>query len=216
MESQSQIKIVSDIFSINKKYVYNEQYCWNDENTFKLWTSIFENISFHNDVFGHKDNFLSLIVVCDTNNDIELDIIDGKQQLTALTIFLITLCEKFVEIDKKFLADSIYDNYIIGRNKDGERYFKLENKSYLDMVQNISKVARYPSSDQKINVYHSYDSFSRYLSRQYLSNYFELDDKKYEQLLKAIRDQALKHSMAIFINVNDKAFANQNIGYFKR
>ena len=145
--------------------------------------------------------------MCDINN-IELDIIDAKQRLTALTIFLITLCEKFVNIGRKNLADSIYNNYIIARNQDGECYFKLENKSYLDMVQNISKVFRYPSSDQKINVYHSYDSFSKYLSKQYLSNYFELDNEKYEKLLKAIRDQVLKHSMAIFINVNDKAFAN--------
>ncbi|BAU66975.1 hypothetical protein STA3757_43810 [Stanieria sp. NIES-3757] len=215
MELHAYTRTISDLFSVKKKYVvprFQREYSWNKEEISELWDDIISNISINDDGSSkHEEYFIGSLVLVGDDQSISMQIVDGQQRLTTLTILLSALCQRFIEIDKNNVAESIYENYIAGKDDDGNDYFKLENETpkpfFQTAIQHIQKREESPSSEEENTLLASYKEFYSYTSKESLKNKFEqdqIDNNLYESLLKAIRDQVVKYLKVIFITVSEE------------
>lgn len=213
MELHAYTRTISDLFSVKKKYVvprFQRPYSWTKEKVSELWDDIISNISINDDgSFNHEEYFIGSLVLVGNSISPSMQIVDGQQRLTTLTILLSALCERFLEINKRNIAESIYDNFIAGKDDEGNYYFKIENETpniFLKVViQHIDKDKKEkPSSEEEKTLLTSYSEFYSYTSKTSLEKLFEhitMDDTFYENLLKAIRDQVISYLKVIFMTV---------------
>ncbi|MDY6806471.1 MAG: DUF262 domain-containing HNH endonuclease family protein [Cyanobacteriota bacterium] len=215
MELHAYTRTISDLFSVKKKYVvprFQREYSWTEEKISELWDDIVSNISIdENRNFNHEEYFIGSLVLVGEDKSVSMEIVDGQQRLTTLTILLSALCQRFKEIDKRNLAQAIYDNFITGKDDDGNYYFKLENETpkpfFQVNIQDIDKKDEPPSSQEEKTLFKSYKELYSKTDRDSLEQKFKLsniDDNLYELLLKAIRDQVVKYLKVIFITVADE------------
>jgi len=127
MELHAYTRTISYLFSVKKKYVvprFQRQYLWPKEKVSELWDDIISNISINDDgSFNHEEYFIGSLVLVGDDKSASMQIVDGQQRLTTITILLSALCERFIEIDKKNLAQAIYDNFIAGKDDEGNYYW---------------------------------------------------------------------------------------------
>ena len=215
MELHAYTRTISDLFSVKKKYVvprFQREYSWTKEKVSELWDDIVSNISMcENSEFKHEEYFIGSLVLVGDDKSISMQIVDGQQRLTTLTILLSVLCQRFVEIEKKNIAESIYENYIAGKDDEGNYYFKLENETpkpfFQVSIQHIDKKKEDPVSEEEKTLLNSYNEFYSYTSKESFKKRFaqsEMDEILYESLLKAIRDQVVKYLKVIFITVAEE------------
>ncbi|MGB3405241.1 MAG: DUF262 domain-containing HNH endonuclease family protein [Microcoleaceae cyanobacterium] len=215
MELHAYTRTISDLFSVKKKYVvprFQREYSWTKEKVNELWDDIVSNISINEDgSFNHEEYFIGSLVLVGNDNSTSMQIVDGQQRLTTLTILLSALCQRFIEIEKKNLAESIYENYIAGKDDDGNYYFKLENENpkpfFQVVIQDFDKKQKKPSSEEEKTLLSSYKEFESYTSKENLTQVFEqnyADDDLYVKLLKAIREQVVHYLKVIFITVAEE------------
>ncbi|MDJ0673881.1 MAG: DUF262 domain-containing HNH endonuclease family protein [Calothrix sp. MO_167.B42] len=215
MELHAYTKTITDLFSVKKKYIvprFQREYSWDKDKISELWDDIISNIYINNDKsFKHEEYFIGSLVLVGDDKSVSMQIVDGQQRLTTLTILLSVLCDRFVEINKKNLAYSIYENYIAGKDDEGNPYFKLENETpkpfFQTAIQHIEKKEASPSSEEEETLLNSYEELHSYTSRNSLKKKFkqsQMDDSLYENLLKAIRDQVVKYLKVIFITVAEE------------
>ncbi|MFP4100613.1 DUF262 domain-containing protein [Coleofasciculus sp.] len=213
MELHAYTRTISDLFSVKKKYIvprFQREYSWTKEQVLELWNDIISNISSKDNDLEHTEYFIGSLVLVGDDKSISLQIVDGQQRLTTITILLSALCERFLELKKDKIAKSIYDNYIAGKDDEGEDYFKLQNETpkpfFQTTIQDINKEENDPSSQEEKCLLSSYNELYLSTSIENLKENFRglEDDAEYEKLLKAIRDQVVKYLKVIFITVNDE------------
>jgi len=216
MELHAYTRTISDLFSVKRQYVvprFQREYSWTKEKVKELWDDIIANISLKDDSeFVHEEYFIGSLVLIGDDKSISMLIVDGQQRLTTLTILLSVLCQRFIEIKKDNIAESIYENYIAGKDDDGEYYFKLQNETpkpfFQVTIQHIEKRQEPPSSEEEKTLMASYNEFYAYTSKESLEEKFRLidvsNDESYEKLLKSIRDQVVKYLKVIFITVAEE------------
>jgi len=132
MELQAYTKTISDLFSVKRKYVvprFQRSYSWSKEQVKELWDDIIANIQISGEDINHEEYFIGALVLVGDDKSNVLQIVDGQQRLTTITILLSVLCERFKELNKENLARAIFTNYIEGQDDDGKNYFKLDNET---------------------------------------------------------------------------------------
>ncbi|MEH2022722.1 DUF262 domain-containing protein [Nostoc sp.] len=215
MELHAYTKTISDLFSVKKKYIvprFQREYSWTKEEVSELWDDIISNVSINDDQnFTHEEYFIGSLVLVGDDQSLSLQIVDGQQRLTTLTILLSALCQRFKDIGRDLLAKGIYDNYISGKNDEGEEYFKLENESpkpfFQTTIQYIDKEKHTPSSEEEKTLLSAYNDIYTYTSRESLKEKFkfnELDDELYEKILKVVREQVVNYLKIIYITVAEE------------
>jgi uncharacterized protein with ParB-like and HNH nuclease domain len=137
MEMHAYTRTVSDLLSVKKRYVvprFQRPYSWSKEQVKELWDDILSNIVYSNDAeASHVEYFIGALVLVGEENSHHMQIVDGQQRLTTLTILLSALCQRFKDLGQNTVATAIYENYIAGKDDDGNEYFKLQNET-----QNLS------------------------------------------------------------------------------
>jgi len=216
MELHAYTVTISGLLSVNKKYIvprFQREYSWTREQILELWNDIISNISFDcNNNWLHEEYFIGSLVLVGDNISTSMQIVDGQQRLTTLTILLSALCEQFKIINKDNLAKAIYENYIAGKDDDGNPFFKLENESpkpfFQIGIQYIDKTEVQPTTEEENTLLNAYQELYLETSRDKLKKKFlglDLnDDGVYETLLKEIREQIVKYLKVIFITVQDE------------
>ncbi|NEO39007.1 MAG: DUF262 domain-containing protein [Moorea sp. SIOASIH] len=200
MELHAYTKTIDELFSVNKKYIvprFQIEYSWSTDEVNELWEDIISNIEItDNHEFHHQEHFIGALVLVGEDKSQELKIVDGQQRLTTLTIFIYALYERFITIENTTLAEAIYNNFIAGKDSDGEDYFKLQNESYKPFLQTriqyLEKESEKnePKTEEEETLLKSYNQLYNNLSRQKLSEVFttfKIDNtSNYERLLKEI------------------------------
>lgn len=218
MKLHAYTKSISELFSVKKKYAvprFQREYSWSQEKVSELWDDIISNITPADSEgdFNHEEYFIGSLVLVGDDKSVSMQIVDGQQRLTTLTILLSVLCHRFGEIGQTNIAQSIYDNYIAGKDDDGNYYFKLqtnESSAYFfrDTIQHISPKANTPSSKEEKSLLESYEELLTCMSKESLQEKCEwftnVDDKSYITLLKAIREQVVNYLKVIFITVGEE------------
>ncbi|TBL87356.1 DUF262 domain-containing protein [Hafnia alvei] len=215
MELHAYTRTISELLSVNRKYVvprFQREYSWAKEQINELWYDVISNIKINAEqIYENNEYFIGSLVLVGDETGREMQIVDGQQRLTTLTIFLSVLCEAFIHVDQRELAEALFENYIEGRDDDGRKFFKLINETpkpfFQKNIQHIDKVEEQPQSQEERNLLSAYKEITTLASREKLGKYFSTDLKANEDyllILKSVRDQILRFLKIIFITVNDE------------
>ena len=156
MELYAITETISNLLSVNKKYIvprFQREYSWDKEQVLELWNDIISNISVDcNTNWLHKEYFIGYLVFVGNDISNSMQIVDGQQRLTTLTILFSALGEQFKIINKNHLAEAIYELYIAGKDNNRKPFFKLQNESpkpfFKKVIQHIDKQELPPSTEE--------------------------------------------------------------------
>jgi len=214
MELHAYTRTISELLSVNRKYIvprFQREYSWVKEQIHELWFDVISNIKFKSDLtYANNEYFIGSLVLVGDETGREMQIVDGQQRLTTLTIFLSVLCESFKNNNQLELAEALFENYIEGRDDEGVKFYKLINETpkpfFQKNIQHIDKKDEAAKTQEEKNLITAYKEVTILASKDKLERYFSItiSDENYTTFLKAIRDQILRFLKIIFITVNDE------------
>lgn len=216
MELHAYTRTIAELLSVNKKYVvprFQREYSWEKEQINEFWVDTLSNINHEQqeNTYSYSEYFIGSLVLIGDDTDNSMQIVDGQQRLTTLTILLSVLCQRFVELGRHPLAEALYDNYIAGKDDDGNYFFKLVNESpkpfFQKNIQHIEKAGEQAVSDEEKTLKNAYDELYNLSSLDNVSSLLGVainNNDDYEIALKAIREQVVRYLKVIFITVNEE------------
>lgn len=107
---------INSILSIKKIYLIprnQREFSWEKTQLEEFWQDITRNISLNNDEFSFNEYFIGTIVLAGTDSDKQLEIVDGQQRLSVITILLSLISREFRKLKEASLAEDIFKSYIV-------------------------------------------------------------------------------------------------------
>lgn len=237
MDLESKLITIENFFKTNKFKIprYQREYSWEKQQLEDFYKDIVSHIKYDGEHYFYQEYFFGTVILYGgvVNNTTEyLEIIDGQQRITTITIFLSALSDFLYDQDKT-LSDRLWE-YIIRLDDDGEPYTVMINETAYPYFQkkiqmrNIKPYeelndCRYPivnvdeikdlESEKKIsveelNIKNAYDFFiSKFEDENLCAPIFERSELGKVEKLKHVRNQLLQSTL-IYINSNKKEDAN--------
>ena len=147
-----------------------------------------------------------------------LDVVDGQQRLTIITILFSAISDHFREIGNDKLSERIFQ-YIMTEDDNGDLVRILQSKTHYPFfsyyIQDIKKeIKEEANSEEEICIQEAFEYLYQRTSENSLrSSVYKLHGKNhvdnitYEDILKALRDQVLK-SLVVIISTGERKDAN--------
>ena len=207
MEFTADKILIKDFFSGNKQYTiprYQREYSWEEKQLDDFYRDIVDNINFSEESKNTDYFFGTVMLVGDMIQHKEpLQIVDGQQRITTMTIFFSALAKVAEKSDKK-ISNNIW-RYIIGCDEDGEDYKVLENLTaspyFEDKIQSRNSKGIYSDSilegTEQYKIQYAYDFFLKKLSAD-VNNFSQQYGLAEIEIIKIIRSQ-LTGSQVIYI-----------------
>ncbi len=240
MDFKSKPKTLQSFFT-DKKYIiprYQREYSWRKEQLEDFYSDIISNIKVENGKYATQEYFFGTVILVGNmeKQDVPIEIIDGQQRITTITIFLSVLSNVLFQFDRDL--SRLLWKYIIAQDNDGKLYNVMENDTASPYFQmKIQKRDIKPENDMDKGVYpiidaddiekieeeltteerlikEAYDFFKEKLRDENLSApVFKNSSLSKVDKLKLVRDQLLKSSFVYIIseNVNDVNVIFENI-----
>ncbi|WP_346876829.1 DUF262 domain-containing protein [Clostridium sp. UBA5712] len=199
---------------------YQRDYSWGKEEIAEFVNDILSEISTNNEKeLVSSEYFFGTILLAGSFNESgrNIEVIDGQQRITTMTIFLSALAKSFFNIGNEKLGNLVW-TYIMKEDDNGEDYKILKNDTtnyyfeYLIQMKEICNNA--PIDEEQEKIKEAYEYFIDILKEDKLikklkevNKNVKLDNIEYLNILKVIRDQLL-NSNIICISTKDKKSAN--------
>ncbi|TKJ93531.1 hypothetical protein PaeCFBP13512_03855 [Paenibacillus sp. CFBP13512] len=206
------------VLSATRKYIvprFQREYSWTVDELGELWKDIIINIKYENNEFNATDYFIGSLVLVGTQDAQTLEIIDGQQRLTSITIFLSALVHYCDSIQEEKLANGCH-HYIEGLTVDSDKFFRLENTRSSNfikqVIQNRNPIVVEANTTEEKNLLDAYNFFLKKLRTKQLiidiNNYTgsKKENKKDDELecIKAIRNQVLAFKTIYITEPNEE------------
>lgn len=220
MELNAFPRTIQDILAAQKVYTiprFQREFSWGKEEFLVLWSDILSSLELEEKALKPTDYFIGSLVLVGNDHSEELEVVDGQQRLTTISLILVALEKAFLSTGDKEVAEGTR-NYFEGTDKDGQKYFKLNNDAVSPFIKRrifsekpIKDAS--PGNAEEKRVLDAYTFFSAKLSQVSLLKSFadrgvELTNSDFIAALKAVRDQVLNFK-TIYITVTQKRFANK-------
>ena len=228
-------------FFTDKKYKiprYQREYSWEKKQLEDFYSDIVSNIQLINGSYKTQEYFFGTVILVGKmlKSNEHIEIIDGQQRITTITIFLSVLSDILYEYDSK-LSNLIW-KYITAENVNGELYNVMENETAFPYFQkkiqmrNINSANFLPDECYSIIdndeikkmetelpieaklIKEAHDFFRKKLEDDNLSApIFKDSDLAKVEKLKLVRDQLLGSTFIYIIseNVDDVNIIFENI-----
>lgn len=222
MDFKSGKKSITSLFSCKKQFViprFQREYTWSKVELNEFLDDILTRIRLNDEKLDTTEYFWgSLLLVGDLDDQktLEVNVVDGQQRITTMTIFLSVIAKLFAANKNEGLSNALWE-YIIGKDANTESFAVLKNetpKPYFQFtIQKLKEEEINPSNAEEEKILEANKFFKSNLSKSGLKKRFqrlkkeELTDVDYIELLKVIRDQLLR-SYVICISTEDKEYAN--------
>lgn len=147
-----------------------------------------------------------------------LDVVDGQQRLTIITILFSAISDHFREIGKDKLSQKIFE-YIMTEDDNGTQVRILQSKTHYPFFSfyiqdREKKVDRIATSEEEVCIQETFDYLYQRTSEKSLRTALYktcgkeyVNSISYEDILKALRDQVLK-SLVVIISTEERDDAN--------
>lgn len=131
--------------------------------------------------------------------DKPMEVVDGQQRMTIITILFSALSDRFIELGEEILSKQIF-NYIMTSNDDGAEVRVLQSRSsypyFLYYIQDREKkIEDEPCSEEERCIKETYLYFIQQTSEDNLKKLLKkktgsdiVDALSYMDILKALRD----------------------------
>jgi len=147
-----------------------------------------------------------------------LDVVDGQQRLTIITILFSALSDHFKQIGKPTLSERLFE-YIMTRDDNGDPVRVLKSSTHYPFfsyyIQDINKTnVQPPVSEEENGIKETYEFLFEETSEAHLrvelaKKYSDelVNNISYEDILKAVRDQVLQ-SLVVIVTTRERTDAN--------
>lgn len=200
---------------------YQRDYTWEETEITEFMNDILSQITVNDEekLVSSEYFFGTILLVGNLNQKgKKLEVIDGQQRITTITIFLSALAKSFFKIKQEKLGDKVWE-YIMKEDDNGELHKILKNETTGDYFQYLIQMKEQYKDDEPIDeeqgkIKIAYDYFMDILQERNIKSKFkeinkevEVDNIEYLSMLLVIRDQLLDSNI-ICIATDDKKSAN--------
>lgn len=226
MNIKPEDKTIKDILLSRRQFViprFQREYSWDKKNYQEFWEDILSGIVISNNgVISNNQYFLGTMLFIGNyteGKESEIQVVDGQQRLTTITILFSALSDCFKRIKEETLSERIFE-YIMTRDDDGNEVRVLKSKTHYPYFSYFiqdreKKVKDQPDSEEEKCIFETYNFFISQLEETKLRESFKrkngdeaVEKVAYVDLLKSIRDQVL-NSVFVSISTTDKEQANK-------
>lgn len=207
------IKTILSSYPIIRIPNFQRDYSWDRHYYDMFFRDIVKGVTRVDGILRASEYFIGTMVFSGSiNSDYSIDVIDGQQRLTVITILLSAITDKFLELKENKLADATF-KYIKTENDYGEQIPKLKsNSSYPYFETYIQAYAKQTSSnprtEEEENIKKTYEYFKVELEESNLKSKYNFDQNtSFKELLLVIRDQILQMNViSILTEEKDAAY----------
>lgn len=221
MDFKSGKKSISGLFSCKKQFIiprFQREYTWGKVELNEFIDDILSRIYVKNGELDTSEYFWgSLLLVGDLDDQKELavEVVDGQQRITTMTIFLSVIAKNFLKEKEQGLSDALWE-YIIGKDANTQEFAVLKNETpkpfFQYIIQKIVEEKIEPKNTEEEKILKANKFFKSNLSKTGLLKRLKRLRKEdccsfnYIDLLKIIRDQLLR-SFVICITTTNTEYA---------
>ena len=191
---------------------FQREYSWDKYYYNTFFIDILEGIKQEDKKLINTDYFIGTMVFSGSEKkDESIEVIDGQQRLTVITILLSVLTNKFKNIKEEDLSEATFE-YVKTKDDYGRPIPKLKSITsypYFEAyVQSIEKTDVEPATEEEINIKQTYNYFESELEEMKLKGKYNFNkNTPYKDLLIAIRDQILQMNViSILTEEKDSAY----------
>lgn len=218
-------KTIRDLFGSRRQFLiprFQREYSWDKKNYEEFLVDMLDNLIITEGKIASSQYFLGTMLFIGNfteSTDKTIDVVDGQQRLTTITILFSALSTVFKELNEIELSEQVF-KYIMTKDDDGKSVRILQSKTHYPyfsyFIQDIDKkVKDEPKSEEEICIKNTYEFFYSKLSENNLKSILA---KRYEKkilkgisridILKALRDQVLNTTF-VSISTTDQNQANK-------
>ena len=226
MQINPEVKNIRQLLNSKKQFLiprFQREYSWEKKNYEEFINDIIVGLKVDaNGMLSSEKYFLGTMLFIGSYTDgttKEIQVVDGQQRLTTITILFSVISEKFKLAGQENLSKIMFD-YIMTMDDNGESVRILKtNTSYpffSNFIQDISKAhIEVPSSEEEICIEETYNYFKSILDENNIRKLLkklnvikcDAENTEYIDILKAIRDRIL-NSVFVSILTDTKEQAN--------
>ena len=201
---------------------FQREYSWDKKNYQEFFVDMMNNLIVSNGKISDDQYFLGTMLFIGNfaeKPDKPIEVVDGQQRLTTITILFSALSDRFREMGEDTLSKQLF-NYIMTADDNGTDVRVLQSRSsypyFLYFIQDREKkVVEEPSSEEENCIKETYEYFWQQTSEDMLKKVLKkrigedtVKTFSHADILKALRDQVLDCTF-ISIAAVDKDQANR-------
>jgi len=218
-------KTIRDLLGSKRQFLiprFQREYSWDKKNYQEFFEDMMGNLAISNGKISASQYFLGTMLFIGNfteGTDQEIQVVDGQQRLTTITILFSALSDRFVELGETTLSRQIF-TYIMTEDDDGKEVRILKSKTsypfFSYFIQDKEKKIRQEAdSEEETCIKETYDYFVSQLKDDKLKALLKRKHGSEEvkslseiDILKALRDQVL-NSTFVSISTTDRDQANR-------
>lgn len=225
MNIKPQDKTIKELLLSGNQFIiprFQREYSWDKKNYKEFLDDMLNCLIVDNERIIFDQYFLgTMLFVGDCFDGVknEIDVVDGQQRLTTITILFSALSDRFIQSNQNTLSEQVF-KYIMTTNDDGDPVRIIQSKTHYPFfsfyIQEREKGnIQDPSTEEEQCIKESYEYFYNNLSedklRAVLKNKYGnevVNQLNYIDILKAVRDQVLNTT---FVSISTKERKQANM-----
>lgn len=219
-------KTIRDLLGSKRQFViprFQREYSWDKKNYQEFLEDMIGNLIIKEEKISASQYFLGTMLFIGNfteGTEQEIQVVDGQQRLTTITILFSALSDRFKDLGEAGLSHRLF-HYIMTEDDDGNEVRILKSKtsypffSYFIQDKDKSNSNREVTTEEERCIKETYDYFRKQLVEAKLKAMLKrrYDNKAVETLsevdiLKTLRDQVL-NSTFVSISTTDRDQANK-------
>lgn len=218
-------KTIRDLLGSKRQFIiprFQREYSWDKKNYQEFFEDMMSNLVINNGKIASSQYFLGTMLFIGNfteGTEQEIQVVDGQQRLTTITILFSAISDRFRELNETTLSRQIF-SYIMTEDDNGEEVRILKSKTnypfFAYFIQDKEKrVHQEANSEEEECIKEAYDYFILQLKPEKLQGQLKrkhgseiVESLSEIDILKALRDQVL-NSTFVSISTTDKEQANR-------
>lgn len=218
-------KTIRDLLGSKRQFLiprFQREYSWDKKNYQEFFEDMMSNLTISNEKIVTSQYFLGTMLFIGNfteGTDQEIQVVDGQQRLTTITILFSALSDRFAKLGENTLSRQIF-TYIMTEDDDGKEVRILKSKTsypfFAYFIQDKEKkIHQDADSEEETCIKETYDYFVSQLKEDKLKTILkrkhdsgQVDSLTEVNILKALRDQVL-NSTFVSISTTDRDQANR-------
>lgn len=200
---------------------FQREYSWDQQNYKEFLEDMINCLVIRDGSISNTQYFLGTMLFIGNyseNNDSIIDVVDGQQRLTTITILFSAMSDRLKEMGEDILSSQLF-RYIMNTDDDGNPVRILRSKTHYPyfsfFIQDREKENKFDANtEEEICIKDTYDFIYNNLSEKSLKNQLmkrfgsdSVEPLGYVDILKSLRDQVLETTF-VSISTKDKTQAN--------
>lgn len=189
---------------------YQREYSWRLEN----WENLFNDLN-----ESDKDYFLGTLI-CIVDGNIPMQVVDGQQRLTTLSIFRLSIFKKLNDKFTIFASDRAKNREFLNLESslyDKKNKLQLQSNNKSEYEKLVDKIInnKNESFDNRLRIFKAYNYFEEKISDYTIDELFNLLDKINGALVVRIEVKSDQDAFILFESINNRGMPLSPIDLIK-